>query len=168
VRGFVQSRSRGLDRPVDVAAAPGEPGRLYVIGQAGVVSVLEDGKILDDPFLDIGDLTVTSLPSQSASEQGLLSIAFAPGWPVAVYEHGEACAAVIGGYVYRGKDVRAAKVRYFYGDLCSGTVWSLDPARPGRVRRELKLETTLVSFGEDAAGQLYLISRTGRIFRLSD
>jgi hypothetical protein len=80
VRGFVQSRSRGLDRPVDVAAAPGEPGRLYVIGQAGVVSVLEDGKILDDPFLDIGDLTVTSPPGQSASEQGLLSIAFAPDY----------------------------------------------------------------------------------------
>jgi hypothetical protein len=35
------------------------------------------------------------------------------------------------------------------------------------VRLELELGTTLASFGEDAAGELYLVSRTGRIFRLA-
>ncbi len=33
--------------------------------------------------------------------------------------------SVTGGYVYRGGDVPAARGRYFYGDYCSGTVWSL-------------------------------------------
>jgi hypothetical protein len=35
----------GLDRPVYVAAAPGEPDRLYVVGQAGVIQVLVRGKL---------------------------------------------------------------------------------------------------------------------------
>jgi hypothetical protein len=62
--------------------------------------------------------------------------------------------------------VPAAVGRYFYGDFCEGTVWSIDAAAPGEVRVELDLGTTLASFGEDEAGELYLVSRTGRIFRL--
>ena len=34
-------------------------------------------------------------------------------------------ARVSGGFVYRGKQIPAAAGRYFYGDYCSGTVWSL-------------------------------------------
>jgi hypothetical protein len=86
-------------------------------------------------------------------------------WPVATYTHADGC-SVVGGYVYRGTAVPDAVGRYFYGDYCTGVVWSLDPAAPGAVRRELDLGTTLVSFGEDAAGELYLVSRAGRIFRL--
>ena len=36
------------------------------------------------------------------------------------------------------------------------------------VRRELELGATLASFGEDEAGELYAVSRTGTVFRLSD
>jgi glucose/arabinose dehydrogenase len=88
-------------------------------------------------------------------------------WPVAAYPHEAGC-AVVGGYVYRGLAVPGAAGRYFYGDFCAGTVWSIDPADPGQVRHELELGTTLASFGEDAAGELYLVSRTGRIFRLAE
>ena len=70
----------GLDRPVYVAAAPGEPGRLYVVGQAGVIQVLERGKLKEEPFLDISALATTSPKEDSAAEQGLLSIAFAPDY----------------------------------------------------------------------------------------
>ena len=70
----------GLDRPVYVAAAPGEPDRLYVVGQAGVVQVLERGKLREEPFLDISTLTTTSPKDAFASEQGLLSMAFAPDY----------------------------------------------------------------------------------------
>jgi hypothetical protein len=93
----------------------------------------------------------------------------APGelvWPVAVYDHETGC-SVIGGYVYRGRRVAPARGRYFYADYCTGLVWSLDPDEPEEVRLELDLPTTLASFGEDAVGELYLVSRTGKIFRLS-
>ena len=70
----------GLDRPVYVAAAPGEPGRLYVVGQAGVVRVVENGVIVPRPFLDISDEVLTSPKGEFASERGLLSIAFEPDY----------------------------------------------------------------------------------------
>jgi glucose/arabinose dehydrogenase len=324
----------GLDRPIALAAAPGEPGRLYVAGQAGIVSVVEDGRILPEPFLDLSDEVRTGPKGQAASELGLLSIAFAPDygssgrfaafytdrrgdvrivelraqggrvvdgsartllhvrkqterhfggalaygpdgrlyasigddagsqvhpqslaagdylgkvlrlddegwtvvayglrnpwrfsfdrdtgdlwigdvgeqrveeidripaasglanlgwdgfegyervvwdqgghhdprgpgelmWPVASYSHDAGC-AVVGGYLYRGSAVPLAA--YFYGDFCAGAVWNVDPADPAHVRHELELRTTIASFGEDENGELYLVSRTGRIFRLS-
>jgi glucose/arabinose dehydrogenase len=326
----------GLDRPVHVAVAPDEPGRLYAVGQAGVVTVVEDGRVLPEPFLDLTDEVLTGAKGEPATELGLLSIAFAPDytssgrlavfftdrqgdvnvveyraaggsvdpgtarqllhaekdsarhfggqlqygpdgklyasigddarsqvhpqslaegdylgkvlrldsdgwtvvayglrnpwrfsfdretgdlwigdvgenrveevdrvpagtvlanlgwdgfegyeevvwddgghndpggpgellWPEAVYTHEEGC-SVVGGYVYRGSDVPSASGRYFYGDFCTGIVWSIDTADPTEVRQELALGTTLASFGEDEDGELYLVSRTGRIFRLA-
>jgi glucose/arabinose dehydrogenase len=87
-------------------------------------------------------------------------------WPAAVYSHDDGC-SVTGGYVYHGDAVPGLRGRYVYGDYCTGTVWSVDAADPGEVRRELELGTTLASFGEDGAGELYLVSRTGRLFRLA-
>jgi glucose/arabinose dehydrogenase len=97
--------------------------------------------------------------------------AYGPGrrvGPIAEYTHAEGC-SVTGGYVYRGRAVRAAIGRYFYGDYCSGRVWSL-VVRNGRatgLRAEpgLRLEG-LTSFGEGAGGELYLVSQRGTIYRL--
>jgi glucose/arabinose dehydrogenase len=79
------------------------------------------------------------------------------------------CAAVIGGFVYRGRDVASAQGRYFYGDTCSGAVWSVPASarRPPRPRREPFTVAQLSSFGEDTSGELYLVARgPGAIFRL--
>ena len=87
--------------------------------------------------------------------------------PIAQYTHDDGC-SVSGGYVYRGKAVRAAAGRYFYGDYCSGTIWSLT-VNGGDVsasRREPFQVMELSSFGEDAAGELYLVSLDGAIYRL--
>ena len=43
--------------------------------------------------------------------------------PIQVYSHGLGC-SVTGGFVYRGKARKDLVGRYFYGDYCSGTVWS--------------------------------------------
>ena len=51
--------------------------------------------------------------------------------PVAQYTHARGC-SITGGYVYRGAAVPAAAGRYFYGDYCSGTVWSLKLVGRGR------------------------------------
>jgi glucose/arabinose dehydrogenase len=89
--------------------------------------------------------------------------------PVAEYSHGAGC-SVTGGYVYRGKNVRAAVGRYFYGDYCSGTIWSL-AIRNGKavgLRQEPFKVANLSSFGEDANGELYLTDvNGGAVYRLA-
>jgi hypothetical protein len=76
---------------------------------------------------------------------------------------------VIGGYVYRGRAVPAARGRFFFGDYCSGIVWSLriEDGRAVDVRREGFRASGLASFGEDVAGELYLATQAGRIFKLA-
>jgi hypothetical protein len=70
------------------------------------------------------------------------------------------CAAVMGGYVYRGGEIPAARGRYFFGDTCSGRVWSMRASSPAPTpRQEPFTVAQLSSFGEDAAGELYLVSR---------
>jgi glucose/arabinose dehydrogenase len=89
-------------------------------------------------------------------------------FPVATYGRSGGC-SVTGGYVYRGRAVPAARGRYFYGDFCSGIVWSL--TRSGaraRVRREPFEVDSLASFGEDVRGELYLVSLGGDVYRLAD
>jgi glucose/arabinose dehydrogenase len=89
--------------------------------------------------------------------------------PVYVYNHGENNCSVTGGYVYRGRAVSAAAGRYFFGDYCSGIVWSLriDGGQEADVRREPFRVGSLTSFGEDTAGEVYLATGTGRIYRLA-
>jgi glucose/arabinose dehydrogenase len=89
--------------------------------------------------------------------------------PIRVYPLGGGHRAVSGGFVYRGARLPATRGRYFYGDFGSGTVWSLRMVN-GRVRqfrREPFRVPLLASFGEDARGELYLVSLGGRIFRLA-
>jgi glucose/arabinose dehydrogenase len=88
--------------------------------------------------------------------------------PLEVYSHSLGC-SVTGGFVYRGSAVPAARGRYFYGDYCSGIVWSLRQVdgRASDVRRESFRIEGLSSFGEDARGELYATSLNGRVFRLS-
>ena len=88
--------------------------------------------------------------------------------PIAEYGHGPGC-SVTGGYVYRGRAVPDAVGRYFYGDHCSGAVWSLE-MRGGQStgqRREQFTVASLSSFGQDAAGELYLVSLDGVVYRLA-
>jgi glucose/arabinose dehydrogenase len=89
--------------------------------------------------------------------------------PVFVYSHADSNCSVTGGYVYRGRTVTAAVGRYFFGDYCSGTVWSLriDNGQATDVRREPFRVDTLTSFGEDASGELYMATGGGRIYKLA-
>jgi glucose/arabinose dehydrogenase len=89
--------------------------------------------------------------------------------PVYSFSHDEGNCSVTGGYVYRGRAVTAAVGRYFFGDYCSGIVWSLrmQDGKATEVRREPFRVSTLTSFGEDAAGELYFATGNGRIFKLT-
>jgi glucose/arabinose dehydrogenase len=66
--------ARGLDSPVQVTAAPGEPDRLYVVEQAGRIRIVEGGRVVTKAFLDLTSEVV------SGGEQGLLSVAFHPDY----------------------------------------------------------------------------------------
>jgi glucose/arabinose dehydrogenase len=90
-------------------------------------------------------------------------------FPVYVYSHADNNCSVTGGYVYRGRAVSAAVGRYFFGDYCSGFVWSLriENGRAVDVRREPFRVASLTSFGEDVRGELYLATENGRIFKLA-
>jgi glucose/arabinose dehydrogenase len=87
--------------------------------------------------------------------------------PIVEYTHDFGC-SVTGGYVYRGRDVRErAWGRYFFGDYCSGRVWSVARSNGEVNRRGHPFRVPgLTSFAEDAAGELYLLSHDGVIHRL--
>jgi glucose/arabinose dehydrogenase len=89
--------------------------------------------------------------------------------PVFVYSHAGGNCSVTGGYVYRGSAVPAAVGRYFFGDYCSGDVWSLriQGGQAVDVRREPFRVGTLSTFGVDTAGELYLGNGDGDIFKLA-
>jgi glucose/arabinose dehydrogenase len=62
----------GLSNPVYVTGAGDGSGKLYVVEQRGTVRVIDNGKLVPDPFLDI------RAKVESGGEKGLLSIAFHP------------------------------------------------------------------------------------------
>jgi glucose/arabinose dehydrogenase len=65
---------RGLAEPLYVASTPTEPNRIYVVEQPGRIRVVQSGRLLAQPFLDIRSLV------KSGGEQGLLSMAFPPNY----------------------------------------------------------------------------------------
>jgi uncharacterized repeat protein (TIGR03806 family) len=89
--------------------------------------------------------------------------------PVVVHPHSEA-ASVTGGYVYRGPALKELVGAFVYGDFQSGKVWGLRHDGTKVVWHKELAETPiqLVSFGEDARGELYLLDyeRTGQVYRL--
>ncbi len=64
--------AKGLVQPVYVTAPTTEPARLYVLEKRGRVRVVERGRVLARPFLDL------SARVRTRGEEGLLSLAFHP------------------------------------------------------------------------------------------
>jgi glucose/arabinose dehydrogenase len=71
VRLGVEQVASGLDQPVYLTAPVSDP-RLFIVEQPGRIRVVENGRLLDKPFLDIVNKV------RSGGEQGLLSVAFHP------------------------------------------------------------------------------------------
>ena len=65
----------GLDLPVDVQNAGDGSGRLFVVEKRGLIRIVQNGKELAAPFLDIR----SEVGSQN-TEQGLLGLAFHPNY----------------------------------------------------------------------------------------
>ena len=90
-------------------------------------------------------------------------------FPVHVYSHDVGC-SVTGGHVYRGSAIPHLEGAYVFGDYCAGRLWALtidDQGVDTRVELDLSVPpVTLVSFGEDASGELYVLSFDGTVYRL--
>ncbi|HEX5634662.1 MAG TPA: PQQ-dependent sugar dehydrogenase [Gemmatimonadales bacterium] len=90
--------------------------------------------------------------------------------PLVSYSHADGSCSVTGGYVYRGAAIPALQGTYFYSDFCSGWVRSFRLAGGGAVDQfqwdDLAPGATVTSFGEDAAGELYLVTGEGTIYRI--
>ncbi|HET8622302.1 MAG TPA: PQQ-dependent sugar dehydrogenase, partial [Gemmatimonadales bacterium] len=88
--------------------------------------------------------------------------------PVLQYDHSEGC-AVTGGYVYRGSAIPELQGAYFYSDFCGGWVRSFrfanGEATDEREWSSLAL-SSVSSFGQDAAGELYILTAGGSVYRI--
>jgi glucose/arabinose dehydrogenase len=87
--------------------------------------------------------------------------------PVFEYSHDEGC-SVTGGVVYRGAAIPGLGGAYLFSDYCQGDVRGLR-VRDGQVTEERTFDAhvdQLVSFAEDAAGEVYALSLLGGIYRL--
>ena len=90
--------------------------------------------------------------------------------PVVDYAHGPRC-AVTGGYVYRGSAIPALRGTYFYADYCQSRSHSFrylgGAATDQRDWPTLEPGNQVVSYGEDSVGELYIVTRSGGIWRIA-
>ena len=87
--------------------------------------------------------------------------------PVAEYSHADGGCSITGGYVYRGSKYPVLDGAYFFGDYCSGNIWSLQ--REGdqwQMIKRLEADKRMSSFGEDVKGELYVVDHGGAVYQL--
>ncbi|HKY71044.1 MAG TPA: PQQ-dependent sugar dehydrogenase [Nitrospira sp.] len=103
-------------------------------------------------------------PEEGCSPEGLI-------FPIAEYGHEEGRCSITGGYVYRGSAVPGLRGTYLFGDYCSGELFALSASanRRGSAVPRILMRTGLriSSFGEDEAGEVYVVDHRGALYRLA-
>lgn len=90
--------------------------------------------------------------------------------PVVEYGHDSAggC-SITGGYVYRGTALPELAGQYLYSDYCSGWLKSFsysNGAASAVTDWGIANVGNILSFGQDAQNELYMLSGTGRVYRI--
>jgi hypothetical protein len=93
--------------------------------------------------------------------------------PVYEYTHAAGC-AITGGYVYRGCAIPELDGQYFFGDYCSGRIWSIvcdGTTATDTTEWTSDLDPTAIgfaisSFGEDYYGELYICDLNGSLYKI--
>jgi len=103
------------------------------------------------------------LPEKDCPVEGLIM-------PIFEYGHDQGRCSITGGYVYRGRNLPALQGSYLFGDYCSGELFAV-PVGSGvaagsepRVLRKSGMRIS--SFGEDEAGEVYVVDHRGSLYRL--
>ena len=89
--------------------------------------------------------------------------------PVAEYGHDSGNCSVTGGFVYRGSAIPAIEGYYFYADYCAGWLRSFryESGAATEMRKwEIDNVGRVLSFGQDASGELYILSDNGSVYRI--
>lgn len=87
--------------------------------------------------------------------------------PVAEYSHQEGGCSVTGGYFYRGSMPEWNGI-YLYGDYCTGFVWGLIRSGSGwQAKLLFDTDANITSFGQDEAGEVYILADGGGVYRLA-
>lgn len=91
--------------------------------------------------------------------------------PLIEYDHSNNACSIIGGYVYRGAAIPALQGTYFYGDFCAGFVRSFRLVNGSATQffdwTALRPGGGITSFGEDTAGELYIMTtQPERLYRI--
>ncbi len=90
--------------------------------------------------------------------------------PVHEYPRSGGPCGVIGGLVYRGQRIPAVRGHYFYSDYCAGFLRSfrlVDGKAEDHREWNVGDLGQVLSFGEDSARELYILSANGRVYRLA-
>jgi glucose/arabinose dehydrogenase len=88
--------------------------------------------------------------------------------PAVTYDHSQGC-SVTGGYTYRGHAIPEIVGRYFYADYCNGWLRSFRYVN-GIAAEQRTWDVgsigSVTSFGEDADGELYILTGGGKLLRI--
>ncbi|MBK8268593.1 MAG: PQQ-dependent sugar dehydrogenase [Planctomycetes bacterium] len=97
-------------------------------------------------------------------------------FPIHVVSHSDAgTISITGGYVYRGCDIPGLSGTYFFADYggnyirtfrYDGTTVSQITDRTSDITPDIGAMNAIVSFGEDASGEMYIVCVTGNIYRI--
>jgi glucose/arabinose dehydrogenase len=87
--------------------------------------------------------------------------------PVLEETHANGWCAIVGGFRYRGAAIPGLTGVYLYGDLCLGEIWAAtESAGIWTAQRLLDPSLTISSFGQDEAGELYVVDLGGAVYRI--
>lgn len=89
--------------------------------------------------------------------------------PIFEYDHSNNRCSITGGYVYHGTAIPEVQGRYFYSDFCAGQLQSfLQVNGTATEQKDWGIQNigSILSFGEDAQRELYLLSGNGTVFRI--
>ncbi len=103
------------------------------------------------------------MPSSGCNQNGLTL-------PISEYMHLQGACSITGGVVYRGNVFSNLQGHYFFGDYCAGWVQSLR-VRDGQPPEmfewpDLAPDDNITSFGEDGAGEVYLMTSSGIVYKI--
>jgi hypothetical protein len=88
--------------------------------------------------------------------------------PVLEYDHSQGC-SITGGFVYRGTAIPELTGHYLYSDYCTGFLRSFRLSSGQAVDQRtwaIGGVGNVLSFGVDAAGELYMLTAIGRVHRI--